>query len=198
VTYPTERADHARAQNAERDPLTQTLTRQAFADQLATRLERARRDAEPFGVCVVDLDRFKNINLSHGPSRGDDVLRDVAARLVRTIKATTDHPADPVVARYDGNAFAVIVETLSLRQLAEAADEARRAITETRSADGTNLSASVGAVLARIGEGADSLLLRAEQTLFLAKQSGRDRIEVAAGPELQRAEPIVLSLRRRA
>jgi len=174
------------------------LTRQAFAERLSARLAIARRDAEPFGVCLIDLDRFKNINLSHGPSRGDDVLRDVAARLVRTIKAMTDHPADPVVARYDGNAFAVIIETLCLRRLETTADAVRHAITAVRSEDGAKLSASVGAALARAGEDCDSLLRRAEQALFLAKQCGRDRVEVARSPEPHRAEPIVLSLRRRA
>jgi diguanylate cyclase (GGDEF)-like protein len=200
VTHPIERADGARAKSDERDALTQTLPRPALMAYLAERLARAERDAEPFGVCLVDLDRFKNINLSHGPSRGDAVLCDVAARLVRTTsKMTGDAGATPpVIARYDGNAFALVVETLSRRQLAATAEALRAAIMSPRVGDTASLSASVGAALTRIGESADSLLLRAEQALFLAKQSGRDRVEVAAGPEPKRAEPIVLSLRNRA
>jgi len=195
--HPTGRADAARAHNDERDALTQTLLRPAFVAHLAERLARAKRDAEPFGVCLVDLDRFKNINLSHGPSRGDAVLRDVAARLVRTTKAMTGDTAEPVIARYDGNAFALIVETLSPRQLAATAEALRATIARPCIGESAALSASVGAALGRIGESADSLLLRAEQALFLAKQSGRDRVEVATGPEPRRAESIVLSLHHR-
>lgn len=165
---------------------------------LQTRLERAVRDAEPFGVCLVDLDRFKNINLSHGPSRGDDVLSDVAARLVRTTSEISGVGAEPVIARYDGNAFALLVETLSARQLETVAEGLRSAVSAGAPDDAFSLSASVGAAMARIGDDADALLLRAEQALFLAKQSGRDRVEVAVGPEPRPAEPIVLSLHRRA
>jgi diguanylate cyclase (GGDEF)-like protein len=198
VTHPTGRASHARAHNDDRDALTQTLLRPAFVLHLQSRLERAVHDAEPFGVCLVDLDRFKNINLSHGPSRGDDVLSDVAARLVRTAHAMLDVGAEPVIARYDGNAFALLVETQSARRLESVAEGLRSAVSTGASDDAFSLSASVGAALARIGEAPDALLLRAEQTLFLAKQSGRDRVEVAVGPEPQRIEPIVLSLRQRA
>jgi diguanylate cyclase (GGDEF)-like protein len=198
VTHSTGLASHARAHNDERDALTQTLLRPAFVSHLRTRLEQAARDAEPFGLCLIDLDRFKNINLSHGPSRGDDVLSEVAARLVRTTNAIPGVAAEPIIARYDGNAFALLVETLSARQLTEVAEHLRSTVSTGAPRDAVSLSASVGAALARIGEGADALLLRAEQALFLAKQSGRDRVEVAVGPERRRAEPIVLSLRHRA
>jgi diguanylate cyclase (GGDEF)-like protein len=198
VTDSNGRAERTRAHNHELDVLTHTLLRPAFASELAERLARAQRDVEPFGVCLVDLDRFRNINLSHGPSHGDDVLRDVAARLVRTTHVTTGSRAEPVVARYDGNTFALIVETLSRRQLEQTAESLRGVVTAASPEASAALSASVGAALARIGETADSLLLRAEQALFLAKQGGRDRVEVAAGPEPKRAEPILLSLRRQA
>ena len=68
----------------ERDALTATLSRPAFVAAVAARAERTSKDGETFGLCVVDLDHFKNINLSHGPACGDEALRDIAQRLVRT------------------------------------------------------------------------------------------------------------------
>lgn len=190
-----QRAPEACPNVNERDGLTAALSRRAFVAALGRRAEKARRDAAAFGLCIVDLDRFRNVNFSHGPMRADRALRDAAHRLVRTLRARR---AGSLVGRYDGDAFALVVETGSEKQLAAIADTLRAAVADAFAAHGVALTASVGAVRARIGESADGLLMRAEQTLYLAKQFGRDRIEVARSPEPLRASAPVLPLRRRA
>jgi diguanylate cyclase (GGDEF)-like protein len=170
------------------------LSRRAFVTALEARAARALSERAIFGLCIVDVDHFKNINLSHGPSCGDGALRDIAQRLVRT---TSDDAAETrVVGRYDGDAFAVLVDADTPETLARAAESMRRAVAAQTSQERGAMSASVGAVLARLGESADALLVRAEQTLYLAKQFGRDRVEIGRSPAPLRAEAPVTAMRR--
>ena len=149
----------------ERDALTATLSRPAFVAVVAARAERTSRDAETFGLCLVDLDHFKKINLSHGPTCGDDALRDIANRLVRTNPPLEDSTSELVVGRYDGDAFGVLIDTSSLETLEAVAHVLHESVGATPSVTGSILSASVGGVVARIGEDAGSVLVRAEQAL---------------------------------
>ncbi len=198
MTETTGHALGAVPKQSERDALTATLSRPAFVAKVATYAERASRDGEAFGLCLVDLDHFKNINLSHGPVCGDDALRDIARRLVRTNLPGFEESGELVVGRYDGNAFAVLVETSSLSTLEAVAHALHKSVGDGPSVTGTCLSASVGGVLARIGEDAGSLLTRAEQALYMAKQFGRDRVEVGASPVPLRARGVVLPIKRSA
>lgn len=182
----------------ERDALTATLSRPAFVAKLAARAEGAARDGAAFGLCLVDLDHFKNINLSHGPVRGDDALRDIARRLVRTNLPGITASSERLVGRYDGDAFGVLIETDCAKTLEAAAHALQQLVGGAPSVSGARLSASVGGVLARIGEDAGSVLVRAEQALYLAKQFGRNRVEIGAGPVPLRASADVLPLKRSA
>jgi diguanylate cyclase (GGDEF)-like protein len=198
MTDVSEGASAKRSTASERDALTGLPVRSAFVTRLTARAERALLESTPFGLCIVDFDHFKKINLSHGPTCGDAVLRDVAQRLVRTITAVLPDGAEPLVGRYDGNAFAVLVESQSPQELAAAAEALRHAVMTTAPPTGSRITASVGAVQTRIGEGTDALLVRAEQALYLAKQFGRDRVEIGRTPTPLRADGTVLSLRRSA
>lgn len=198
VTRTSGHAPDARPTYNERDALTATLSRQAFVAKVAEHAERSLGDGTAFGVCLVDLDHFKNINLSHGPACGDDALRDVARRLVRTNLSGLEEPTERVIGRYDGNAFGVLVDTGSMESLVAAAHTLHQSVGDASSVTGSCLSASVGAVLARIGEHAGSVLVRAEQALYLAKQFGRDRVEVGRSPVPLRTTADVLVLRRSA
>jgi diguanylate cyclase (GGDEF)-like protein len=173
-------------------------SRIAFVASLTARAERALADGAAFGLCIVDLDHFKKINLSHGPTCGDDVLRGVAERLVRTTCAELVNDTELLVGRYDGDAFAVVVDSQSLRALATAAETLRIAVATLSLPTGARLSASVGAIQARVGEGTEALLVRAEQALYLAKQFGRDRVEIGRAPTPLRAGGTVLPWRRSA
>jgi len=198
MTDDSEGARAKRSTASERDALTGLPVRSAFVTGLTARAQRALLESTPFGLCIVDFDQFKKINLSHGPTCGDAVLRDVAQRLVRTIAAVLPDDAEPLVGRYDGNAFAVLVESQSPQELAAAAEALRHAVMTTALPTGSRITASVGAVQARIGEGTDALLVRAEQALYLAKQFGRDRVEIGRTPTPLRADGTVLPLRRSA
>lgn len=187
-----------RCSERERDDLTGLASRSKLVASLRARAERALSDGLVFGLVIVDFDHFKKINLSHGPTCGDAVLRDAAQRLVRTISADASSGRDAVTARYDGDAFALLVESRTPRALATAAEIVRQAVAAAAPAADLRLTVSVGAAQTRIGESADALLVRAEQALYLAKQFGRDRIEIARAPTPMRAPATVSALRRSA
>ena len=191
-------ARQTRPTDIERDVLTATLSRQAFVANLAAHADRTFPDGTTFGVCLIDLDHFRNINLSHGPICGDAALRDVGQRLVRTTFPGLPSRTERIIGRYDGNAFAVLIETASMDALASAAHALHRTVGEVEFVSGSQLNASVGAVLARIGETTGSVLVRAEQALYLAKQFGRDRVEVGRSPVPLRTSGDVLALKRSA
>jgi diguanylate cyclase (GGDEF)-like protein len=170
------------------------LTRRAFVERVGERAARARAELTPFGVCIIDLDHLKKINLSHGLTRGDAVLRGVAERLVRTSNPGDADRAATVIARYDGDTFAALLETGTAPALVRIAERLRLA------AGGgvTRVSASAGAAIARLGEPPDEVLLRAEQALYLAKQLGRDRLELSPSPASRRGPAKVVSLQHSA
>lgn len=186
-----------RSSASECDELTRIPSRIAVVASITARAERGLVEGAAFGLCLVDLDHFKKINLSHGPTCGDDVLRNVAQRLVRTTCGSLSSDSELLVGRYDGDAFAVLVECQSLRALTNTAAALHRTVSLLSLPTGARLSASVGAVQARVGETAEALLVRAEQALYLAKQFGRDRIEIGSAPIPLGAGGTVLPWRNR-
>jgi diguanylate cyclase (GGDEF)-like protein len=152
------------------DSLTNVLNARAFADRLGLELDRNRRYPRPLALMYMDLDNFKVINDTHGHQTGDAVLRLVAEAMRSSVRQ-----AD-VVGRLGGDEFAVLMPETDA-QLADAA--AKRLITGLRNVfKGTpNVTASIG-VVSCTGTGAstDDLLRRADQAMYDAKKSGKDRV----------------------
>ncbi|HEV8380806.1 MAG TPA: GGDEF domain-containing protein [Gemmatimonadales bacterium] len=152
------------------DPLTNVLNARAFADRLGQELDRNRRYPRPLALMYMDLDNFKVINDTHGHQTGDAVLRLVADAMRSSVRQ-----AD-VVGRLGGDEFAVLMPETDA-QLADAA--ARRLIAGLRNVfKGTpNVTASIGVVSCTATEAStDDLLRRADQAMYDAKKSGKDRV----------------------
>ena len=94
---------------ATHDPLTGLANRALFFDRLRRRIYRGRRQIEPLGILLIDLDGLKKINDSHGHRAGDAVIRETALRISR-IPRRSD-----IVARLGGDEFGVILEEISDR-----------------------------------------------------------------------------------
>ncbi|MCL4698259.1 MAG: EAL domain-containing protein, partial [Burkholderiaceae bacterium] len=157
------------------DGLTDLANRRFFEQRLAVAVERCRRDGTPpFAVVLLDLDRFKLVNDSLGHLAGDDLLREVARRLVDTL------PADDLVARLGGDEFAVLMEgPLAATQGRERAQRILATLAQPLVMHGTELlpSASVGITFS--GDGArsvDEVLRDAELAMYAAKDAGRARV----------------------
>ena len=152
------------------DQLTGVLNARAFADRLAQELDRNRRYPRPLSLLYMDLDNFKVINDTHGHQTGDAVLRLVADAMRSSVRQ-----AD-MVGRLGGDEFAVLMpETDAV--LADAA--AKRLVAGLRNVfKGTpSVTASIGVVSCTATEAStDDLLRRADQAMYDAKKSGKDRV----------------------
>jgi diguanylate cyclase (GGDEF)-like protein len=148
---------------ATHDTLTDLANRAALRQALATRLDEGR----PCAVLVVDLDDFKLINDALGHHHGDDVLREVAARL-RASLVDVD-----LVCRLGGDEFGVLVDG-DARDAERAGEDVRRLLTEAVDVAGVEhrLTASAGIAVAEPGQTAADVLRHADIAMYQAKAAG--------------------------
>lgn len=145
---------------------------------------RAHRFEHPFAVLFIDIDHFKRVNDNFGHAVGDVVLKHVAD-VLRAAVRTAD-----VVGRYGGEEFIVGLVECELDVAQRIGERVRRRLAET-GADGGDISitASIGlAPLLGDQEDIDTLLRRADSALYQAKNTGRNRLCLAAdviGPDNQ-------------
>ena len=166
------------------DPLTGTLTRQRFLKRLAEAAQLAVDAVSPFSLCIADVDQLRNVNDQYGQQTGDAVLVAVANRFREVLASMVHHPNEYLLARYDGNGFLLLTQRTELPQAATIAERLRASIASESSVDGLRVTISAGVAQYRIGEPTDETLARAEQALYLAKQSGRDRVEIIETPKI--------------
>jgi two-component system, cell cycle response regulator len=165
-------------QRALHDPLTGVYNRTFFDESLQREVNRCQREAAPLAALFVDIDHFKSINDTHGHASGDIVLRHVAQILQETLR-TSD-----ILARYGGEEFVVLVHQPAEKGLQRLAERLREAVaTLPCSADNRLISAtcSVGAAIALPGrkerDVGSRLLAAADECLYEAKRSGRNRVQ---------------------
>jgi diguanylate cyclase (GGDEF)-like protein len=168
------------------DPLTGLPNRILFADRLDQALARAARSttrgrkAPRLVVMFIDLDGFKAVNDAMGHLAGDEVLVEVARRLVEQVR-----DAD-TVARLGGDEFTVLCEAVQSTDGGVALAQrlaASLAAPYATEAGGAELSAAIGIALATPAvEDAAALLRRADAAMYAAKREGAGRVAVASGP----------------
>ena len=152
------------------DPLTGLANRTLFGEHLLQALTAAKRGDEPRAVLVMDLDGFKRVNDTLGHDHGDLLLKQVAERLLATLRDTD------VVARLGGDEFAILPGGAT--DLAAAAEVARKIQQIVKSEfvvddDIVHVAASIGiALIPDHGTTAATLLQRADAAMYVAKRSG--------------------------
>ena len=154
------------------DPLTGLPNRALLRDRVEQAVADARRSGKSAAVVLLDLDQFKNINDSLGHGAGDELLRQVGARLSSALRATD------TVGRLGGDEFVIVLREVdgqggALRSLAAL----QRALGEpfVLSGNGMHVSASFGVVLApEHGVDMEGLLGRADAAMYRAKAAGRN------------------------
>jgi diguanylate cyclase (GGDEF)-like protein len=184
----------ATAQPPSFDALTLTLTRPAFLAEVAGQAHAAGRNGNPFSLLLLDIDHLQNINDCHGVTAGDDVLSGLADRCRRVIAEPAWHRSEYSLGRYDGGAVMVLAWPCAASQAEMLAEALRFAIAEKPLSDRISATVSIGVAQFRIGESIDELLARTERVLHVAKQFGRDRVEVASTPpsRIERAKVVGL------
>ncbi|MDD4912683.1 MAG: EAL domain-containing protein [Sideroxydans sp.] len=171
----TERKEHEKQLQhiAHYDALTGVPNRVLLADRLSQALARAKRDQGLMAVCYLDLDGFKPVNDNFGHEVGDKVLVEITRRIKEVIRE------DDTVARLGGDEFVVLLVGMqapeecagSLTRLLEAINQPIEVMGRL-----INVSASIGVALyPEDDHDPDTLLRHADQAMYVAKQSGKNR-----------------------
>lgn len=158
------------------DPLTGSLNRRGFDEAFPEVQAREGGYVEPLSVVMVDIDHFKQINDEHGHAVGDEVLKHVTRMLGETLRA-----GDAVV-RYGGEEFLLILPEADRIQAGRVAERARRLVEKYPAVvAGRRIPAtiSLGVAQRRSNESRDSVIARADEAMYTAKRSGRNRVELA-------------------
>ena len=164
------------AHQALHDSLTGLANRVMLTDHLEQALARVRRHGRIFGVLYVDLDRFKAVNDTLGHAVGDQLLAEVAVRILATVRETD------TVARLGGDEFVVLCEDID--GIHRAIGLAQRIISTIAAPfhlgdDEPQVSASIGIALSGDGtETAEVILANADLAMYRAKSSGRGCYEL--------------------
>lgn len=173
----TARAD-AFAHAAAIDAVSGLFNRRYFHARLEEELQRSRRHEIPLALLMIDIDDFKAINDRYGHLAGDAVIRsaaDIVRRAVRVFDVCT---------RFGGEEFAVIMPGSHEESAAAVAERIRARVASYRATDrafeGLNVTVSIGLAVSSPGMSARDVISRADDALYLAKRSGKNRVKTAA------------------
>jgi diguanylate cyclase (GGDEF)-like protein len=163
------------------DELTRLPNRRHLLRVADERVHAARQGDAPLSVLALDIDHFKRINDTFGHEVGDRVLHRVAAACRAALRR------DDVIGRTGGEEFVVVMPGADARVAAEVAERLRAAVEREDWSDvapALRVTVSVGATQWAPGdEGFATVARRADDSLYRAKEGGRNRIEVAATPD---------------
>lgn len=173
---------------ATHDPLTALWNRGLILELLTRELERSRRDSGSVALLLCDLDHFKEVNDTYGHPVGDEVLREVARRMLGSVRAYDS------VGRYGGEEFLILLVGCDSRRGRDRAEQIRAAIHSRPIATArgpVSVSLSVGVLSSGDWPGMTGahLLNEADAALYQAKAAGRNRV-VLAQPEGPRHTPL--------
>jgi len=156
------------------DALTGIANRRHFMDIAAVEVERVRRHHHPLAMMMLDIDHFKRVNDTWGHPVGDEVIKATAAACSRAVRAVD------VAGRLGGEEFAIILPDTDLQAALAAAERLRQDVAAIRipvGADTVAFTASIGVAECTVADATATMLLsRADQALYEAKHSGRDRV----------------------
>jgi diguanylate cyclase (GGDEF)-like protein len=157
------------------DPLTGLLNRASLDARVYEIEEQAHLTGGAVSVIVLDIDRFKRVNDTHGHERGDAVLRDVAYEVRKALRSFE------LVYRIGGEEFLVLLPGVNLAEAIQVAERVLGAVETARPGD-LDLTLSAGVATEWGGDISYEQLFRAADAALLeAKRAGRNRIELASG-----------------
>lgn len=153
------------------DGLTGIFNRRFFELRISEELERARRYGTGMAVVMIDIDQFKKLNDEFGHLLGDEVLRQVSSLFHQQLRKID------VVCRYGGEEFAILLSQTTAEQAVAVAEKLRRSV-ENWQFPGVPRTVTISAGVASYpahGKTRDELVQAADNGLYSAKQSGRNR-----------------------
>ncbi|HRT69490.1 MAG TPA: sensor domain-containing diguanylate cyclase [Bacilli bacterium] len=158
------------------DPLTQVANRHFFDFQITKRLEEAKLFSNTFGILMMDIDHFKNVNDTYGHLVGDEILKIVAYTLSSNV-AKTD-----LVSRWGGEEFIAIVDVLNNDDLMKVAERLRLLVAASGyqfdEEKTIQVTISIGGTLVTKTDTIKTAIARADKNLYYAKQNGRNQSKI--------------------
>ncbi|MBS0456646.1 MAG: diguanylate cyclase [Proteobacteria bacterium] len=161
---------------ATKDFLTDLVNRRRFFEQLETAMTEARVKKLGLSVVMLDLDFFKRINDTYGHDSGDMVLKNAALR-VRELLRSSD-----CAARFGGEEFVLLLRETRIDAAAALAEAARAKIADAPFGDVGTVSASFGVAEWDHKEDGHAMITRADKALYVAKETGRNKVVRAEPP----------------
>ncbi len=155
------------------DPLTGVYNRLAMDNMVAREIELSQRNDTPLAMIALDIDFFKRVNDNYGHAFGDHVLKQLTECIKQQIRSTD------AIFRYGGEEFNLLLNNTNLRGAQELAERVRKTIEQTPfTLDGVtiNVTASMGISFFKENDSARDLFKRADDALYQAKASGRNKI----------------------
>lgn len=155
---------------ATRDALTGCVNRRSFFKVFESQWDESRATGRLLSVVMVDIDHFKSINDNHGHAMGDEVLRRVAAVVMKTAGE------NDVVCRYGGEEFSILMPDTSLDDAELRAERVRLAVKSLQIAE-LKVTASLGvSASSQNPASAQDMLDQADKCLYVAKRHGRNQV----------------------
>ena len=166
----SKRRNEALRELASKDSLTNCYNRRVLFELLDVKFF----DEEDFWIILADVDHFKKINDTHGHIKGDEVLREVADALRRSVRE------NDFVARYGGEEFCIVLPKMSQKQALALAEDMRKEV-ENLAFDNISVSCSFGVTNKLNAKNAKEVIEQADKALYDAKSNGRNRIILYSG-----------------
>ncbi|MEI7668829.1 MAG: PleD family two-component system response regulator [Pseudomonadota bacterium] len=158
------------------DGLTGLYNRHYLNAHLENMVRQAINNNKPLALMILDMDHFKLVNDNYGHDMGDEVLKRLSEIIIRTVRS-----AD-LAARFGGEEFVILMPETDITNAFDVAERLRKIVETTafkliNSTDSINKTVSIGVtVLNDFGDSAQALLKRADEALYSAKNSGRNRV----------------------
>jgi diguanylate cyclase (GGDEF)-like protein len=168
-----------------RDELTGAHNRRHLMDLIDGEKERSDRNGRTFCLCLLDIDFFKRINDTYGHTAGDTVLREFAHTVQRLVRGTD------TFGRYGGEEFMLMLPETRAEDALALAERVRAAVEQLRCVEGGSeitITVSIGVTEYRAGEAVGQTVGRADEALYLAKSTGRNRV-VPHGQDCAAVQP---------
>ena len=170
------RSAEAASEMSMTDALTGLLNRYGLHRALQREMSEARRYSRPLSCLLIDLDFFKAVNDTYGHAAGDAALAQAARSLTESVRGSD------VVCRYGGEEFLVLAPETGLEGARALAEKIRQAFPSRLFGDAGRvfpLTLSAGVAQLATDESGNDMIARADDALYHAKQTGRDRVEAA-------------------
>ena len=152
------------------DALTSIANRRQMELYISSEILREQRYGRAFSVILIDIDNFKIVNDNYGHDVGDRVLKNLAEALQSRTRAS-DH-----VGRWGGEEFVIVTPETDLAEACALAEHICNYIRNAVLLDGYPLTLSLGVASFQIGDSVTSLIKRADEALYEAKKTGKDRV----------------------